>query len=195
MENNKKKFLHKSLFQKQILMIRNKKLQKYFLNLLEIKVLILKFVFFVILSTLIFTSSFGIRQYFIDFNPNEIVLNPGIAFSQFDDANSAVVYLIQSIPVILAFLAIIFLPNPYICIGLITLLLGGLTNIIDRSLGGEIEINNHLVSLKNAVIDYIPIGNTKANLPDIYIITGASLSGLITLIYIWKHIKHDDNMI
>lgn len=191
MENNRTSFSQKILFKKQILKIKNKKINKYFLSLFSLKVIILKLVFFLILSILIFSSSFGIREYFIQYNPEGIVLNPGIAFSQLNNANLTTVYIVQSIPVVVAFIAIIFVRNPFICFGLMMLFFGGLCNVIDRSLDGVI-INNQ--DLKNCVIDYIPVGKTMANLPDIYIITGAIIAGLLSFIEVIKIIKNNDEI-
>lgn len=195
MENNKVAFLDQIIFEKQILNIKNKKFQRYFLSLFKMKNVILKLVFFLILAILVFTTCFGIRQYFISFNPNEVVLNSGIAFSQFANANSFIVYFIQSIPVVVAILAILLIPNPYICIGIMMLLFGGLVNIIDRSLGGTILIHGTIYNLKDSVVDYIPVGATKANLPDIFIIIGACLAVFSILINIFKNIKNDDAML
>lgn len=193
MENNKESFLNKILFKKQILKIKNKKIKKYFLSLFEMKIIILKLVFFILLSVLIFTSSFGLREYFIKYEPDEIALNSGIAFSQFENAHSTFVYFIQSIPVTIAFFAILLIPNPIICFGIIMLFIGGLINIIDRSLSGTIIINGKILELKDSVIDYIKIGNTKANLPDIFVITGTCITGLTILITIIKSLKNNTN--
>ena len=191
MENKKTPFSQKVIFKKQILKVKNKKICKYLLSLFNLKVIILKLVFFLILSTFIFPSSFGIREYFIQYNPNGIILNPGVAFSKLNNVSSSIVYIVQCIPVIVAFITIVFVPNPLISFGLIMLVLGGLCNVIDRSLGGTI-INGQ--DLKNCVIDYIPVGKTMANLPDIYIIIGAGISGLIAFFEIVKIIKNDDTI-
>ncbi len=191
MQKNKT-FLNKCIFESKILKIKNKNVKRYFSNLLNYKLIILKLIFFILFSTLIFTSCFGIREYFLKYDCHSIILNSGVAFSQLSNASSTVVYFIQSIPVIVAFVVIMFIPNIYICCGLMILLLGGLTNIIDRSLGGEISQTN--TCLKDSVIDYIKIGNVKANLADIYIIVGTGLTVLIAIIFTFKSIKNDDNL-
>lgn len=136
-------------------------------------------------------SSFIVRQIFIDNYPNKIVPNPGISFSAFTDASPAVIYLIQAIPCALTLLLFLFLNDKLTYFGLLIVFFGGLSNIIDRALPLDLIIGNGVIFPSNAVVDYIPLIKTYANLPDIFISFGAALSVLGLIIYIIKIYRNE----
>ena len=180
-------FLNKVLFNKLILKIKNEKAKKYFLSLFLVKNILIKLLLMVLFSVIIFPLCFGIREYYLIYNPNSIVLNSGIAFSQFENASPIVVYFIQILPIVASFIIMLFLVHPLTYIGLIILLLSGLCNVIDRALGGTLIINNVTVDLLDKVIDYIKIGTSVCNVPDILVISGSVLIVIGTLFYFVKY--------
>lgn len=177
----------------------------YLLKIYSIKFILKKIVIFLISGLIVLTISFVCRQLAIDSNKQSYVLinnflniniigNTGISFSLFNNNSASLIYFIQSIPIILAFIFLIFskyLLNDFF-IGLV--FFGGLSNIIDRSI-----IDNYLYITNiykiDAVVDYLQfsfIPNSAIfNFPDVFIVIGIISFILSILIYLIKGIRND----
>lgn len=181
----------KILFYSKLEKIKNDELREYWKTFFSLKTILLKVIILLIVATIVMSTSFGLRQIFIDYFPNLIFPNEGISFSFLSNVSSEIVYLIQAIPCVLTFIAFIFINKPSIYIGLLIILFGGLSNIIDRSLNLNIIVAGGKLFPNNAVVDYIPLFNTKCNLPDVFITCGAVITIIFLLIYLVKVIQED----
>lgn len=190
---NSKKYiwLNKVLLSNKISKFKSEDFKNYLQDLLLVKNILIKLLAFIIIGLIVMGSSFIVRQIFIDNYPNKIIPNPGISFSAFTDASPAVIYLIQAIPCALTLLLFLFLNDKLTYFGLLIVFFGGLSNIIDRALPLDLIIGNGVRFPNNAVVDYIPLIKTYANLPDIFISFGAVLSVLGLIIYIIKVYRNE----
>lgn len=187
--NNKFEWLNKVLFIEKIDNLKSDEAKKYWSNILLVKNILIKFCAFILVGIFVMGWSFIARQIMIDHFPYKIVPNQGVGFSIAANANTSVVYLIQSIPCIITFLIFFFVTNKWIYIGLFVIFFGGLSNIVDRALPLNIYVINNTRFPPNAVVDYIPWFNTSCNLPDIFITIGAIYTILVLVITIfitWK---------
>jgi len=114
-------------------------------------------------------------------NSNFIVIDPdfndGIAFSALV-GKVWVIYLLQSLMIILIFIAWFFIKKWYYVVGLSLILTGSLFNILDRAIA--ISVPSASGDTENAVLDYFQLKfwffgleNTCWNFPDLFIIIGA----------------------
>lgn len=168
----------KILFEKSIMRIRNEGVRNYFLSLFNSKSLLIKIILFLLIGFVVLLFSFAIRNYYLTVDTKNTVFNDGVAFSMGSSLNSVTVYIIQSIPTFISFLAVIFTPKiiyylPFIFVGF-----GGLSNIIDRSI---VDVMNG-VSYYNTVVDYLAASSSIFNLPDMFVVGGVIWFGAITLI-------------
>lgn len=191
MNSKKYVWLSKVLLSNKISKFKSEDFKNYLQDLLLVKNILIKLLAFIIIGLIVMGSSFIVRQIFIDNYPNKIVPNPGISFSAFTDASPAVIYLIQAIPCALTLLLFLFLNDKLTYFGLLIVFFGGLSNIIDRALPLDLIIGNGVIFPSNAVVDYIPLIKTYANLPDIFISFGAALSVLGLIIYIIKIYRNE----
>lgn len=186
--NKKFEWLNKVLFLEKINHLKSEETRKYWSNILLVKNILIKFLIFVLVGIFVMGLSFIVRQIMIDYSPDKITPNQGVAFSIAASYKPAIVYLIQSIPCIITFLIFFFVTNKWIYIGLFVIFFGGLSNIIDRALPLHIIVNGKPFP-SNAVVDYIPWFSTECNLPDIFITIGAIYTILILIVTIfitWK---------
>lgn len=191
MNSKKHIWLNKVLLSNKISKFKSEDFKSYLQDLLLVKNLLIKLLAFIIIGLIVIGSSFIVRQIFIDNYPDRIVPNPGISFSAFANASPAVIYLIQAIPCVLTFVLFLFLNDKLTYFGLLIVFFGGLSNIIDRALPLDLIIGNGIKFPSNAVVDYIPLIRTYANLPDIFISFGAALAVLGLIIYIIKVYRNE----
>lgn len=189
------KFNHEALskicFNSKLQKIKNDDLREYWQSFFLVKNILIKITFLLIIGFVVLSTSFGIRQAFINHAPHLIYPNEGISFSFLSNASPAAVYAIQVIPCLLTFGFFIFINKPSIYLGLLIVFFGGLANIIDRALPLDIIAANGKLFPTNAVVDYIPWFSTKCNLPDIYITIGAGLTIIFLIVYLYKTIKEE----
>lgn len=186
MNSSKPSPFNKILFSKTISKFKSEDFKNYLHDLFLVKNLFIKLLAFIIIGLVVMGSSFITRQIFIDNFPNRIIPNPGISFSALANASASVIYLVQAIPCVLTFFLFLFLNNKLIYCSLLIIFFGGLSNIIDRALPLDLIVSGGIRFPDNAVVDYIPLIRTYANLPDIFISIGAVLSVLSLIIYIIK---------
>lgn len=158
----------------------------YFTNAVLWKSLIIGLTGFITL-----TCSFVFRQQILQSDVREwdlipgfleiyITQNTGIAFSGLENADSSFVYFVQSLPVVIGFIILIFSKSKTLDVGICFVLFGGLANIIDRSLVDNYkylgDYPNILGKTENAVVDYLRFsfipGSAIFNFPDVSIIFG-----------------------
>lgn len=187
------KILSKICFNSRLQKIKNDDLREYWQSFFLLKNILLKIIILIVIGFVILSTSFGVRQAFINHAPNLIFPNEGISFSFLSNASPTLVYVIQIIPCFLTFVFFIFINKPSIYIGLLIVFFGGLSNIIDRALPLNIIVANGKYFPVNAVVDYIPWFNTKCNLPDIYITIGTGITLIFLIIYLYKTIKEEKN--
>lgn len=126
----------------------------------------------------------------------KIVENPGISFGNLSDKNPSLVYFVQSIPIIIGGVILVFSYNYLYDIGLSILFFGGLCNVIDRATP---DIYTHLTHLNqhNAVVDYFQfsfiLDSAVFNFPDTFIICGVIVICLQIIISWIKDIKSSAN--
>lgn len=193
MNSKKHVWLNKVLFSNRISKFKSEDFKSYLQDLLLVKNLLIKLLAFIIIGLIVMGLSFIVRQVFIDNYPDKIIPNPGISFSAFTDASPAVIYLIQAIPCALTFSLFLFLNNKWIYMSLLIVFFGGLSNIIDRALPLNLIIAGGVKFPRDAVVDYIPLIRTYANLPDIFISCGAVLAILSLIVYIIQVYRSEKN--
>lgn len=193
MNSKKYVWLNKVLFANRISKFKSEDFRSYLQDLLLVKNLLIKLLAFIIIGLVVMGLSFIVRQIFIDNYPDKIVPNPGISFSAFANASPAVIYLIQAIPCVLTFSIFLFLNDKLIYSSLLIVFFGGLSNIVDRALPLDLIVGGGISFPSNAVVDYIPLIRTYANLPDIFISVGAGLAVLSLIIYIVKVYRAEKN--
>lgn len=180
------KFLNFIFFRKSINKLKHEGLKKYLSSIFLLKNILLKIVLLILLGLLIFGLGFGLRHHYLYKEPNDVLLNPGIAFSHLANQNSSVVYFVQSIPCIISFLVFLFVPQWWISFGFIMMFCGGLMNIIDRSMSGQwfYPSENREVNLEGKVVDYFNGGSSVFNIADVFIIMGVCFAVLSIIIYV-----------
>lgn len=193
MNSKKYVWLNKVILSNKISKLKNEEFKNYLQDLFLVKNLIIKLLAFIIIGMIVVGLSFIVRQIFIDNYPNKIIPNTGISFSALTNASPAIIYLIQTIPCVLTFLLFLLLNDKLTYSALLIILFGGLSNIIDRALPLDLIIGNGVKFPNNAVVDYIPLIRTYANLPDIFISFGAGLAILSLIIYIIKTYRSESN--
>ena len=191
-------FLNVVLFSKHINKCKKEGLKNYLSSIFLLKNIFLKIFILIILCGLILGLGFGLREHFIhvaetnnywDNGRQIVILNRGIAFSGLENASSSVVYFVQVLPCIVAFVAILFINKWWIYLGFVMMFWGGMMNVIDRSMGGFIQFaqNGQPVGspedLKNAVVDYFPAPGSTFNIADVFVIMGVSLAGLSIVVW------------
>lgn len=200
--NNEEKFSFKKLLnnlKNQLIDIyTNKKIVIY-------KIIIFLGVAFFVLFTSFYTRSLILESQTVSkpFIPGfikiVIVGNTGIAFGGFNNASSAVVYLLQIIPIFVAIGFLIFCTSRINDALLSFILFGGLSNLIDRAIVDEYTyLSRSNIQTINAVVDYLQFEflNNSAifNIPDIYVVGG--FIGLIlhvVIVSIINYIKDKNN--
>lgn len=117
-------------------------LKQYMLEIYTSRLAIFKLIAFFIIGFVVIFTSFGVRESILSASkvtslvliPNflnmELVFNEGVAFGNLGDAPSWVVYLVQSIPLIVGFIAIIFSKSLFIDVPLLFLFFGGFCNVV-----------------------------------------------------------------
>lgn len=190
-----------SLTWKEKLKKSEKDFHQYVAALFLVKNLVLKFALVFIFAILIFSLGFGLRYHFL-YVVHDFVLNPGVGMSIAANQPVAVVYTIQALPCIFALLAFLFIPQWWVCFGFIMMFFGGLMNIIDRSMGGQVW-NTHwltkpghgiLEQLKNKVVDYFNAPNSIFNIADVFVLLGvgfvvASIILFIVFLFLKENYK------
>lgn len=171
-QNNK--FLNRSFFDGKLKKIDNLTLRNYIIESFKFKYIFTKLILILISGILIFSLGFGLREYFINYRSDEVVINYGVAFSLADSQNPAFVYTIQSIPVIFSFIGIVVFKNPLNYLGMTWMFFGGLMNIIDRSIATPATVNGH--STINGVIDYFHAPGSVFNIADVFIVSGVIIA-------------------
>lgn len=180
---------------------------KYVKQLYRSKYIIWKFIIFLVISLIVFTTSFVLRNNMLastkqtyDLIPGFLTIyiidNTGIAFSGLSNSSSSLVYFVQSLPIIFSVLFLLFTKSFSIDIGLSLVLTGGLSNIIDRSLFdsyAHLQING-----LNAVVDYFQfsfIPNSAVfNFPDVSVIVGVIIVGITLVVqFIKEWIQESSN--
>ena len=168
------------LFEKKINNIKKTKVKDYFLKLFEYKLIFIKFLILIFVLLISAPLTFILRDYWLNnYNPNIVKFNTGMGFSFGDDWPQEAVYFLKILPVIVLFTTFLFTNNILIAISTIIVSLGGFYNLIDKWLvdfpkGAEPEYD--------AVVDYIQLGTSVANVPDIFITLG-TISLSISIFY------------
>ncbi len=168
------------------------------------KYIIWKAIIFLVVSLIVFTISFVLRNIMLNSTTQSyqlmpgfldiyIIGNTGIAFSGLSDVSSGVVYFVQSLPIIISIAFLLFTKSISIDIGLSLVLTGGLSNIIDRSL---FDNYTHLqINGENAVVDYLQFsfikGSAIFNFPDVTVIVGVIVIGITLLVQFFKEWIND----
>lgn len=173
------KFLKIVLFEKSINKIKNKSVRNYFLTFFSVKQILVKFLIFLVMSSVLASISFVAREYAL--NNWDYELNPGVAFSLGKNLHSNVIITIQAVPIVFSFVAYIFINNVYLYLPLTFIFIGGSCNLIDRFIpdygfqGGD---------LQPSVVDYIYCSTSIFNFPDIIIVAGCIIFAISCLIYL-----------
>ncbi len=178
---NQSHFLNRVAFVKSLDKIHNETTRNYFYAFFKFENLLFKLILLVVIGLIVMGSGFGIEKYILANKPDQIVLNPGVGLSLFDGANPSVVYLVQSIPIVISVIAFVFIPQWWLAFGFLFMGFGGLSNIIDRSLDFSYVQNGVTKSSLNAVVDYWPFVKTTINMNDVWVCIGI---GVIVLCFI-----------
>lgn len=156
---------------------------------LDKKHLIIKLIIIAVVCFIVCLASFLMRDSILNANREswdlipgflaiKITENPGISFGNLGDKSPSLVFFVQSIPIVIGGVALIFSWNYLYDIGLSMLFFGGLCNVIDRSLP-DVYTNLTDLSQSNAVVDYFQFSFIKNsaifNFPDTFIICGVIL--------------------
>ncbi|GAA5414343.1 signal peptidase II [Ureaplasma ceti] len=185
---NENKVLNYVIFHNLIAKLQKKGLKKYLSSIFLSKNVIFKTILLIIFAALIFGLGFGLRHYFLTYDPGAVVLNPGVAFSHLAHDSSSVVYFVQAIPCIIAFFIFVFVPQWWISFGFVMMFCGGLMNIIDRSMAGyliQYGPNGMLqkISMAGKVVDYFNGGSSVFNIADVFIVTGVCFAVASLFLY------------
>ena len=179
------------LFEKKINNIKRTKVKDYFLELFEYKLIFIKFLILIFVLLLSAPLTFVLRDYWLNnYVQGIVVFNKGMGFSFGDGWPQEAVYFLKILPAIVLFIAFLFTNNILIAISTITVSLGGFYNLIDKWLvdfpkGAEPEYD--------AVVDYIHLFNSVANVPDIFVTVGTIGLSLSIFYAIYKiNMKSDD---
>ncbi|MCV3743703.1 lipoprotein signal peptidase [Ureaplasma sp. ES3154-GEN] len=190
------------LFSKQINKIKKTSVRKYFSKLLRLDRLIYKLIAFLSISFIVFLSGFLVRDHYInhlltinEVNQNnqlssglyEFTINNGLGLGQLSNQSHHLVFFVQSIPVVLGFIALFFLVNPVYYIAVMFIIFGTLGNIIDRSITEPHELlqlypkvftdqkNGGGNDIYYGVVDYWRFAHSIINLFDVFIVVSVSL--------------------
>lgn len=186
---------NKILFEKKINKVINLGVRNYFKDLFIVKNIFLKILMICILVPLVLGLGFGLREHFLNIPFPKAVINTGIAFSglaEIGKTDPSVVYVVQAIPIIIAFFCLLLIPKWYVAIGFTMMFFGGLTNIIDRSIPKT--FTNHWGTEyvnQTGVLDYFMGINSIFNMPDVFIIGGVVLGLLGIVIWVFISIGND----
>lgn len=217
---NENPFLQKVLFKKTWDKIVVLSTRNYFYDLFLVRNLILKLFFICTLAILVLGLGFGLREHFLSViptasDPRPVVINFGIAMSTLASTGKndpSVVYFVQAIPIIIAFLCLVLMPKWYIAIGFTMMFFGGLTNIIDRAIPKDVMVywtslsnwdlpsgiphtylghNIYVIHYSHGVADYFKGINSIFNIADVFIIMGVVLGILAIIVWIFFVIETD----
>ncbi|MDE7088304.1 MAG: signal peptidase II [Malacoplasma sp.] len=177
-------------------------LEKIYLNK---KHLLIKISIFLLVGFLIFLISFLTRDAMLNATqtswiliPNfldiKIIENTGISFGSLSQTSPGVVYFVQSLPIIIGFIAFIFSSHYFLDVGISMLFFAGMSNIIDRSLP-DVYINKIMATENDAVVDYFQFSFIKDsaifNFPDVFITISVGLICLHIIIAWVKEYKKE----
>ncbi len=191
---NQSHFLNRVAFVKTLDKIQNESVRHYFYAFFSYQNLLFKLILFLAIGLIVMGSGFGIEHYILTNQPQMVVLNSGVGFSILNNASPSLVYFVQSIPILISFLAFIFIPQWWLIIGFLLMGFGGLNNIIDRSLDLSYVLHGVSYSTANAVVDYWPFVKTTINMNDVWICIGVGVIVLCFLIWLGISLKksHDE---
>lgn len=137
------------------------------------------------------TSEWDLIPGFLSIN---ITGNTGVSFGTLSDSNPSLVYFVQSIPIVLGGIILIFSSNYLLDVGLSIVFFGGLSNIVDRSIVDNYKYLNDIFT-KDAVVDYFQFSFIKNsaifNFPDTFVICGMILVGIQIVISWVKDYKKE----
>lgn len=186
------------------------KVKKHLSNIYLTKYLYIKTIVFLIVSILVLSTCFGMREAILNSKETSWVLipgflniyitqNPGIAFSGLANQSSSIVYLVQSLPIIVGGIVFIFSSKIFLDISILFLFFGGLSNIVDRAIVDYYPNNSYLNSLEtvNTVVDYFQFSESFIsnfaifNLPDVYVIFSVILLVISILINFVKEYREN----
>lgn len=174
---------------KQIIFLKQHLTKIYCSNIFKWKILI-----FIVCGFVVLLSSFLVREWALNSQTRSqsflpgfidifIIGNTGISFSLLENSPSELIYFIQSIPIFVCLIVLIFSYSKIIDVFISIIFFAGLSNVVDR---GLIDNYKYLYNIEeiNAVVDYFKfsfIRNSAIfNLPDTFIVL--STIGLILFI-------------
>jgi len=190
MEFLKTLFWSNIFFEKKINNIKKTKIKDYLLKLFAYKLIFLKFLTFIFILLISAPLTFILRDYWLNnYAPGIVVFNKGMGLSFGDEWDQGIIYLFKIIPIIILLFTLLLTTNMLIATSAIIIFLGGLYNLIDKWL---VDYPNSGEPQYDAVVDYIHIWNSVANVPDVFVTIGTVLL-LASLIYvIYKMNENDD---
>jgi len=106
-----------------------------------------------------------------------------MGFSLGDTWYQEIIYFLKILPVIILFITFLFTNNILIVASTIIVSLGGLYNLIDKWL---VDYPKVAAPEYDAVVDYIHLGCSVANVPDIFITIGTIMLSMSILYAIYK---------
>ncbi|MCV3728575.1 lipoprotein signal peptidase [Ureaplasma miroungigenitalium] len=181
-----------TLFDKSLKKVKSTGFRKYLQKLFRLDTIVYKIISFVVISLIVFLSGFLLRQHYLDvvLQPDQklisglfhFTINNGLGLGQLSQKSHHLVFFVQSIPIVIGFLAIFALANPAYYICLMFIVFSTMGNVIDRSIDEPLELLNLYPEIfKNAgtgggndikygVVDYWIFAKSIINLFDVYIV-------------------------
>lgn len=192
-----------------MLNLKNKNLIiNYLKELFIFKHLVVKLGALILISLLVFLPAFLIRDHvlksgkvnftiFSGFIDGVVVFNRGISFSGLEN-HPKIAFAIQLIIFIIVFCVFIFNKYLVLDIGFLLISLGGLANIIDRSIVDFfISPTGEIKGYDCTVVDYLSFSFIKNsaifNIQDSFVVFGSIYSGIYIMVKIITEIIKDKN--